>query len=151
ADAGRAGYVDFRHISPDHIQAHEQHALGRERGADLADEPTVPIVEWASYAFSPGSEVAPVVIRRRNAGERVRDRLAVDHQHARIASLHDVRDIALDYGKPLARGGQGLKHDIGVLVIALEHKNRASSHAIQRLADDLAVLTEERAHFSHIA
>ena len=47
--------------------------------------------------------------------------------------------------------GQGLEHHARVLVAGLEHEDRMAAHAVQRLADDLAVLAREGRHLGHVA
>src|SRR5689334_19017861 len=110
-DTGRTRDVDLSLMSADDVESEEQRRVGCEGRADLPDEPTVTIVERSSNALGPGRQVAPVVVGSRNARERIRDGLTVDHQDPRIAGLDDVGNVTLHYGKALAVAGQGLEHD----------------------------------------
>ena len=148
-DAGRTRDVDLSHVAADDIQSHEQHALGRERGPDLADEPAVTIIQRPPDALGAGREVAAIVVRRWGCGRARRGRARRRSRSTRESpGLHDVRNVTLHDREALTIVCQRLEHDIDVLVIALEHKNGASPHAVERLADDPAVLAQESVHFA---
>src|SRR5438132_611529 len=151
ADPGGARDVDLGHEPTDHVEPDEQHAFRGERRADLAREPAVAIVERAGDPGRAGGEVAPMILRRRYAGERVRHRLAVDEQHACIARLDDVGDVALHQREALAMVGESLEHHAGIRVTLAEHEDRAPAHAVERLADDPALLAQEGRHLAHVA
>ena len=53
--------------------------------------------------------------------------------------------------KAFAGVGQGLEHDIAILVALLQHEDRASAHAIERFRHGLAVLAQKIRHGVHIA
>ncbi len=86
-----------------------------------------------------------------DAGERKGHRLALDEEHPRVPRLRDVGNVALRDRVALAVLAQGLEHHPGVRVPGGEHEHRAPGHAVQRLADDLAVLAQERLHLPHVA
>ncbi len=105
----------------------------------------------AADALGAGGEIAAVVLRGRDARQRVGERFTIDEQHARVAADRDFRQVFLDDGKALAVVGERLEHDARILVARRHHENRASAHAVQRLADDGAVRGGELRHLVHVA
>src|SRR5438067_13094504 len=97
ADPGGARDVDLGHEPTDHVEPDEQHALRGERRADLAREPAVAIVQRAGDPGRAGGEVAPMILRRGYAGERVRHRLAVDEQQDRKSTRLNSSHVSISY------------------------------------------------------
>ena len=86
-----------------------------------------------------------------HARQRMRHRLAVDQQDACVAGFGDLRQVALDHRVALPVLRQRLEYDACVLVPRGQSKDRVTAHAVQRLADDAAMLGEEGLHAAHIA
>ena len=81
----------------------EQHAARGQRRPDLRGKPAVAVVERAAHPAGAGGEVAAVVLGRGDARQRVGHRLAVDQQHARVAAVDDVGQVALHDGEAAGR------------------------------------------------
>ena len=47
--------------------------------------------------------------------------------------------------------GESLEHHAGIRVTLAEHEDRAPAHAVERLADDPALLAQEGRHLAHVA
>ena len=89
ADARRAGHVDFGQVVTDDVDAGEQDARIAEFRADAFADLEIAVGERLSAADRPHHEVAAVVVRRRNPGERVRYGLAVDQKDALVPTFGD--------------------------------------------------------------
>ena len=149
ADTRGAGDVDFGDITTDDIEPDKQHASLTKGGTNLRAEPTVPVSQRASYAFGPCREVAAVVGGSRNTGQRIGHRYSVHEDDARVATGDDFRQITLNDGVLLAIAGEGFEHGRRVLVTRVEDEDATPTHAVERLADRLAMLGEEGVHIWH--
>src|SRR5215203_2645346 len=87
--------VDLGHEATDDVDSHEHHAEFGELGADLGRQPPVALVQLPADTLGSRGQVAAIVVRGGNPGERVGDWLAVDQQNARVAGGRDLRHVAL--------------------------------------------------------
>src|SRR5882672_4185931 len=131
ADARGARNIDLRHKTADDIEADEQHPRLAHLRADPGGEPAIALVERARHAARTGGEIAAIVVRGRDARERVGNRLPVDQQHAAVARFDDVGNIALGDRVLPSVVRQRLEHDAQILVGLIDHEDRAAAHAVQ--------------------
>src|SRR6266849_1352106 len=150
-DARGAGHVDLGDEVADHIQADENHSGGLEFRPDDGTQPPVAVVEGTALGPGPGREISAVVVGIGHSLQGEGHGLAVDKYHAAVAGRYDFGKVSLYDGIARAVVRQCLEHHVAVLVALFEHEDRAAPHAVQRLADGLAVLAQELAHVAHVA
>src|ERR1700712_1088956 len=84
SEACGAGYVDFSKVVADRVHADQQQAAARAPGAAARADPRVAIGRRRRGAEAAGSQVAAYFAALRDARERIRDRLAADHEDALV-------------------------------------------------------------------
>src|SRR6202158_5796677 len=143
-EPGRAGHVYFGQevaydIKPDHEQS-----FGRKLGADALGDLAITRGEGPRDAQAAGCEIATRLARLGNAGQNMRNRLAVDQDDALVA-VDDLGDEALRHDRSRAVMGQRLDDHVAVGIVDAHPKNRRASHAVERLQDHILVLIDKTA------
>ena len=84
-EAGRAGDVDLGEAVADDVEADQQQAARRQRRPDRLGDLAVARRERLGHALAADGEVAADLAALRDARQRMRHRLAVDHEDALVA------------------------------------------------------------------
>ena len=122
-----AGDVDLGQVIADDVESHEDEPLLAQHRAHLSGDCAHPLRDRQAHALGTGREVSACVTARRDPGERVVHRFAVDQEDPRVTAA-DFRDVALAHRIPCLLEGQRLEDDVHVRVARAHAEDRHAAH-----------------------
>src|SRR5690554_1179736 len=138
-NAGGAGDVDFREVITNDIKPHKHQALFLDHRCHPGTDLTVTLGQFPALTPATGGQVAAILAVRRNACKSIGYRLALDQQNT-LVTFGDFRDEFLGHGLMAAVISEGFDDDPEIGVVLLDPENRAATHAVHGLHDDVTML-----------